>query len=294
MLLADRRTKRETFGRLGVLRPWTMRRLPAALNPTSWPVSGLTNTPLRLPGCAASSGGRPHAAGMRRSGAASRCARRVRLPLRGQHRLARLRCRQAPCFPFNCARRSGTREHQNACECRRRCGERQGASGARAAPGMAARRAAGRLRRQRGGSRGPDAVLSYAPRSVLARAAPASAVKRETGGGKPPGLCCPRNGTPPARRGSPARAQAARDATALRGGKAAAWQAASPDTGRRKGRANGAPNALSARDGQGAHSARACAGFARSAMPCLPAGRRCAARCPVPTATARCAPCRAR
>lgn len=170
MLLADRRTKRETFGRLGVLRPWTMRRLPAALNPTSWPVSGLTNTPLRLPGCAASSGGRPHAAGMRRSGAASRCARRVRLPLRGQHRLARLRCRQAPCFPFNCARRSGTREHQNACECRRRCGERQGASGAGAAPGMAARRAAGRLRRPRGGSRGPDAVLSYAPRSVLAPA----------------------------------------------------------------------------------------------------------------------------
>lgn len=91
-----RRRKRETPGRLGVLRPWTMRRLPAALDPTSWPVSGLTNTPLRLPGCAASSGGRPHAAGMRRSGAASCRARRVRLPLRGQHRLARLRCRQVP------------------------------------------------------------------------------------------------------------------------------------------------------------------------------------------------------
>lgn len=59
----------------GVLRPWTMRRLPAALNPTFWPVSGLTNTPLRLPGCAASSGGRPHALGMRRSGAATRWAR---------------------------------------------------------------------------------------------------------------------------------------------------------------------------------------------------------------------------
>lgn len=53
----------------------------------------------------ASSGGRPHARGMRRSGAASRRAQCVRLPLRGQHRLARLRCSQAPCFPFNCVRR---------------------------------------------------------------------------------------------------------------------------------------------------------------------------------------------
>lgn len=43
---------------------------------------------------------------------------------------------------------------------------------------------------------------------------PAGAVKRETGGGHPPGLCCPRNGTPPARRAFSARAHAAHDATA--------------------------------------------------------------------------------
>lgn len=47
-----------------------------------------------------------------------------------------------------------------------------------------------------------------------------------------------------------ARAQAALDATALQpGGKAAARQAASPDTGRRKGRARRSPNARSAGDG---------------------------------------------
>ncbi len=78
------------------------------------------------------------------------------------------------------------------------------------------------------------------------------------------------------------------------GGKAAAWQAASPDTGRRKGRAGCSPNARSAGDGWGALSARARAGFARSVMHCLSAGRRCAARCPLSTATTRCAPCRVR
>ncbi|CAB3746517.1 hypothetical protein BPA30113_00899 [Burkholderia paludis] len=90
----------------GLLRPWTMRRLPAALNPNVW--AGIradehAASPSRMR--AASSGGRPHARGMRRSGAASRMARRVRLPLRGQHRLARPRCGLASCFPFNCARR---------------------------------------------------------------------------------------------------------------------------------------------------------------------------------------------
>ncbi|WJN78214.1 hypothetical protein OH687_15395 [Burkholderia anthina] len=90
-------------------------------------------------------------------------------------------------------------------------------------------------------------------------------------------------------------AQAARDATALLpGGKAAAWQAASPDTGRRKGRAHCSPNARSAGDGSGAHSTRVRAGFARSVMHCLPAGRRCAARLPCSTVSTRCAPCRAR
>lgn len=92
-----------------------------------------------------------------------------------------------------------------------------------------------------------------------------------------------------------ARAHAAHDATALPpGGKAAAWQAASPDTGRRKGRARCSPNARSAGDGPGAHSARVRAGFARSVMRCLSAGRRCAARLPLSTVSTRCAPCRAR
>ncbi|VWC63067.1 uroporphyrin-III C-methyltransferase [Burkholderia lata] len=127
------------------------------------------------------------------------CARRVRLPLRGQHRLARLRRRQASCFPFNCARRSGAREHQNACECRRRCGERQGGAGRQARfpmPGTRGRKPCAAVRA--GGS------LCYRMRRVrCSHAHSAPAVKRETGGGPPPGLCCPRNGTPPARRASP-------------------------------------------------------------------------------------------
>lgn len=232
---------------------------------------------------------------MRRSGAASRWARCVRLPLRGQHRLVRLRRRQAPCFPFNCARRRSAREHRNACECRRRCGERQGATGRRRAFGVAAASRRGALaalaRRVRAGR-----PLCYRMRRVrCSHAHSAHAVKRETGGGSPPGLCCPRNGTPPARRGSPRpRPGRPRCHCPSAGGKAAAWQAASPDTGRRKGRARGSPNARSAGNGWGALSARVRAGFARSVMPCLSAGRRCAARCPLSTATTRCAPCRVR
>lgn len=80
-----------------------------------------------------------------------RTGRCVRLPLRGQHRLARLRCRQAPCFPFNCTRRNSAREHQNACECRRRCGERQGKTGRHGACGTAAASCLACLRRPRGG-----------------------------------------------------------------------------------------------------------------------------------------------
>lgn len=170
----------------GMLRPWTMRRLPAALNPSFRPVSGLTNTPLRLPGCA-----RHPVAVVRMHAACGEAAlhradaRRVRLPLRGQHRLARLRRRQAPCFPFNCARRSGTREHQNACECRRRGGERQGGPTARGQDRDGARMAHPPCRRSKRMASGLHArrppvvdapanppaaapVLSYAPRSVLA------------------------------------------------------------------------------------------------------------------------------
>lgn len=159
-----------------------MRRLPATLNPCV--SAGIradehAASPSRMR--AASSGGRPHASGMRRSGAASRWARRVRLPLRGQHRLARLRRSQAPCFPFNYACRTGAREHQNACECRRRGRERQGGTGC-----AAVFRAAGDVRRKP-----PPAAarrvrahvsLCYRMRRVrCSHAHSACAVKRETG-----------------------------------------------------------------------------------------------------------------
>lgn len=139
-------------------------------------------------------------------------------------------------------------------------------------------------------------ALCYRMRRVrCSHAHSAHAVKRETGGGLPPCLCCPRNGTPPARRASPrTRPCRPRCHCPVPGGKAAAWQAASPDTGRRKGRARCSPNARSAGDGPGAHSARVRAGFARSVMRCLSAGRRCAARLPLSTVSTRCAPCRAR
>lgn len=218
-------------------------------------------------------------------------ARRVRLPLRGQHRLARLRRRQAPCFPFNCARRSGAREHQNACECRRRCGERQGGTGRRARFRMAGARGRKPCAAVRAGDRCAIVCAAFGARMRIPRLQlngkqeadhrPACAV--------PATVRRPRDALPRAR------AHAAHDATALQpGGKAAAWQAASPDTGRRKGRARRSPNARSAGDGWGAHSARVRAGFARSVMLDLSAGRRRAACLPCSTVTTRCAPCRAR
>ncbi len=91
-----------------------------------------------------------HAA-KRRCNALGAC---VRLPLRGQHRLARLRCRQAPCFPFNCARRSSAREHQNACECRGRCRQRQGKTGHRGAAAGRRDRTRRPAARGRGGRHG--------------------------------------------------------------------------------------------------------------------------------------------
>lgn len=91
-----------------------------------------------------------HAA-KRRCNALGAC---VRLPLRGQHRLARLRCRQAPCFPFNCARRSSAREHQNACECRGRCRQRQGKTDHRGAAAGRRDRTRRPAARGRGGRHG--------------------------------------------------------------------------------------------------------------------------------------------
>lgn len=256
------------------------------------PVSGLTNTPLRLPGCAR------HPVAVVRMRAAcgeaalrGACARRVRLPLRGQHRLARLRRRRAPCFPFNCAHRSGAREHQNACECRRRCGERQGEAGRPARLRMAGAQGWKPCAAVRSGG-----SLCYRSAAFGAR----MRIPRLQLNGKQEAACRPACAVPATvrrpRDALPrARAHAAHDATALQpGGKAAVWQAASPDTGRRKGRARRSPNARSAGDGWGAHSARVRAGFVRSAMRDLSAGRRRAARLPCSTVSTRCAPCRAR
>ncbi len=156
----------------GVLRPWTMRRLPAALNPTFWPVSGLTNTPLRLPGCAASSGGRPHALGMRRSGAATRWARAFAyrcggstgwlVCVAGRLPVSRLTARAGAARASTKTRASvgggaGSVKAKPAI-----AGPPPGAATAHGGPPRAAAGAG------MAGSRGPGAVLSYAPRSVLA------------------------------------------------------------------------------------------------------------------------------
>ncbi len=275
----------------GRLRPWTMRRLPAALNPNVW--AGIRA------GEHAASPSRMHSnpvavvrmrAACGEAALRGACARRVRLPLRGQHRLARLRRRQAPCFPFNCAHRSGAREHQNACECRRRCGERQGKTGRRAR----FRRTAARGRTPRTAVRagGP---LCYRSAAFGARMRiPCMQLNGKQEADRRPACAVPATVRRPRDALPRARAHAAHDATARPpGGKAAAWQAASPDTGRRKGRARCSPNARSAGDGSSAHSARVRAGFVRSVMLHLSAGRR-PARLPVSTVSTRCAPCRAR
>ena len=197
------------------------------------------------------------------------------------------------------AHAGSAREHRNACECRRRCEERQGETGCRGMSGMAAAARPGSrpgppqapARRVRAGR-----ALCYRMRRVRCSRA---LLRRAQLNGKqeaevrpacavPATVRRPRVAVPRTRPGRP------RCHCPSAGGKAAAWQAASPDTGRRKGRARCSPNARSAGDGWGALSARARAGFARSVMHCLSAGRRCAAHCPLSTATTRCAPCRAR
>lgn len=243
-----------------------MRRLPAALYPSSRPVSGLTNTPLRLPGYArhpVASSARAWRAAKRRC-IAERC---VRLPLRGQHRLARLRGSRTPCFPFNCA-----------CRNARASTETRASVGSGAGP--------------RQGERRPRSLCYRMRRVRCSHAQSAHAVKRETGGGASPGLCCPRNGTPPARCALCTRPCRPRCHCPSAGGKAAAWQAASPDTGRHKGRAPRSPNARSAGDGECArcHPPATGASF-RSVMSRHFAGRpRAAVSSPCPVSSRR-APC---
>ncbi|ARF84838.1 uroporphyrinogen-III methyltransferase [Burkholderia cenocepacia] len=121
------------------------------------------------------------------------------------------------------------------------------------------------------------------------------AVKRETGGGHPPGLCCPRNGTPPAPRASsrvrPGRPRCHCPSTGREGCGLASGQPGYRPT-------QGASALLAERPIRGGRTGcafpRVRAGFARSAMHCLSAGRRCAARLSCSTVSTRCAPCRAR
>lgn len=73
-----------------------------ALRPLRWPVSGLATSSCGLPACAAVAF--EHRARHCMAQAAGR------VPLRGQHRLARDSSRNtASCFPFNCALRSNAR-----------------------------------------------------------------------------------------------------------------------------------------------------------------------------------------
>lgn len=231
----------------GRLRPWTMRRLPAALNPN---VSAGIRADEHAASPSRMRGIQWRSSACMRHAAKRRCvallARRVRLPLRGQHRLARLRRRQAPCFPFNCAHRSGAREHQNACECRRRCGERQGGAGRRARFGMTAARGRKPCAAVRAGE-----ALCYRSAAFGARMRiPRVQLNGKQEAAPRPACAVPATVRRPRDALPRARAQAAHDATARQpGGKAAAWQAASPDTGRRKGRARRSPNARSAGDG---------------------------------------------
>lgn len=271
---------------------------------------------------------------MRRSGAASRRAQCVRLPLRGQHRLARLRCSQAPCFPFNCARRRA----RASTETRASVGGAGGSVKANRGAGCGRHVPVARSRRSRpASSKRPAASISIAipmPAHAAARnlpagddrsacvcagalcyrmrrvrcprRPPAGAVKRETGGGHPPGLCCPRNGTPPARRAFSARAHAAHDATArlLRVGR--------PRPGKRPARipadARGERCARRTPGPRGTDCVRVLcaygalmvrsrplrAGCFHSAMHCHSAGRLRATRSPLFPSSPRFAPCRPR
>lgn len=102
------------------MQPWTTRRLPAALNPgaarrraahardrrttpVSRPVSGLTKTPLHLPGRDASSGWPRMPSGTRRSRRRTACAM-PSLTVAGAAQVGEPRCGGAPCFPFDCVR----------------------------------------------------------------------------------------------------------------------------------------------------------------------------------------------
>ncbi|KGU76333.1 putative cobalamin biosynthesis protein CbiG [Burkholderia pseudomallei MSHR543] len=123
-------------------------------------------------------------------------ARCLRLPLRGQHRLAGRDAATLPVSRLTARDRETAREHRNASECRP-CG--RGASRrTKVIAALAARRRRCRARAPPAAAR---AVLSYA------RVRCPGAHSRARPNGKqeavrPRSLCCPRNGKPPATRAS--------------------------------------------------------------------------------------------
>ncbi|AHI80266.1 putative cbiG [Burkholderia thailandensis E444] len=235
------------------MQPWTTRRLPAALNPgaarrraahardrrttpVSRPVSGLTKTPLHLPGRDASSGWPRMPSGTRRSRRRTACAM-PSLTVAGAAQVGEPRCGGAPCFPFDCVRQKPHASTETRASVGRADAARQGGQ---KVPPRLRRGAAARDRR---GPRGEAARQAARSGAVLsyARVRCPGAHSRARANGKqeaasPRSLCCPRNGTPPATRADARRASRLR-ATVLTDGKAAGWQAVSPDTGRRTGRA---------------------------------------------------------
>ncbi|KGV63798.1 putative cbiG [Burkholderia pseudomallei MSHR4003] len=161
------------------MQPWTTRRIPAALNPgaaryrggacaraANGPrvsaVSGLTKTPLHLPGRDASSGWPRRPSGARRS--RRRTARAMpSLTVAGAAQVGGPRRGDAPCFPFDCARQKPRASTETRASVGRAGAVRQGGqkSSRRSRPAVAG---AGHARRRR------RHALCYRMRAFGARA----------------------------------------------------------------------------------------------------------------------------
>lgn len=194
------------------MQPWTTRRIPAALNPgppataatharerrtgpVSRPVSGLTKTPLHLPGRDASSGWPRRPSGARRS--RRRTARAMpSLTVAGAAQVGGPRRGDAPCFPFDCARQKPRASTETRASVGRAGAVRQGGqkSSRRSRPAVAG---AGHARRRR------RHALCYRMRAFGARArirAPGPTGNRKRCARA--ACAAPRNGKPPATRAS--------------------------------------------------------------------------------------------
>lgn len=289
---ADRRRQRATRGRRACCGRGRCAASPRRCTPMFGPVSGLTNTPLRLPGCAR----HPVAVvRMHRHAAKRRCVALARdaFAYRCGGSTGWLDCGAGRLPVSRLTARTGAARAST--KTRASVGGGAGSVKANGAagphPARPSRRAAGHARRFARADRCAIVCAAFGARRRIPR--PQLNGKQEAA--PRPACAVPATVRRPRDALPRARAHAAHDATALQpGGKAAAWQAASPDTGRRKGRARRSPNARSAGNGWGAPSARVRAGFARSVMRDFLAGRRRAARLPFSTVSTRCAPCRAR